>query len=475
MSRFDFNPRTGMMEPRKNEQIYFAGSQGGGLRVDDHKHNIKYIIERDGTVTRLSGSGRDGDAFVAVYDMRDARMISDRVVRMFGRSHRFSDFHMFLMGHSMRENVVLNFDEYVEEGWGALVRRDLTDEVRDEDKKVFTSKYDFQKFINDEIRALKDGVDEYRASPCIYQPKSSTFFIDLFDIGGALSQTEVKKLDLSNIRMEGTECDFSNMFQRLYVKEIILPNMKDCKIKSCESMFMGCTDLVNVAGLDKMDVSGVDNFAYMFEGCRHMNLTPVESWDVSSGTNFTSMFDGACDESNPMDSLDLSGWKISTKESDWVSMEKMFKGCSVRRLNLTGWDGSRIFSMEGMFSFCQFLESVEGIGGMKPEMVNSLEGMFNRSPSLKSMDLSGWADSVKKVKSIEKMFNRCVSLAEVNMDNWDLKSLVRAKDVFRECPVESTVDLTSWTVPPFLDNCSRITGKTPRYKQDDGDNKLKLI
>ena len=70
MPKFEFNPRTGMMEPKKDDQIYFAGSMGGGLRIDDHKNNVKYIIERDGKITNLFGITDDN---LNIYDMRDAK------------------------------------------------------------------------------------------------------------------------------------------------------------------------------------------------------------------------------------------------------------------------------------------------------------------------------------------------------------------------------------------------------------------
>ena len=52
---------------------------------------------------------------VNLYDMRDARIIAERVMRMFGREHKYTDFHYFLRGYRMSENVILNFDEFIEE------------------------------------------------------------------------------------------------------------------------------------------------------------------------------------------------------------------------------------------------------------------------------------------------------------------------------------------------------------------------
>lgn len=130
MPRFDFNHKTGMMEPRENKQIYFGGSMGGGLRIDDEKNNIKYVIERDGKITNIFGVRGDN---VNLYDLRDARIISDRVIRMFGRNHKYSDFHYFLRGYRMSENVVKNYDEFVNENiFDGIGKRSKNDIVRRE-------------------------------------------------------------------------------------------------------------------------------------------------------------------------------------------------------------------------------------------------------------------------------------------------------------------------------------------------------
>ena len=51
--KFELDHRTGHMMPKKDENIYFAKSMGGGLIVDDKKNRVKFIIERDGRVTLL--------------------------------------------------------------------------------------------------------------------------------------------------------------------------------------------------------------------------------------------------------------------------------------------------------------------------------------------------------------------------------------------------------------------------------------
>ena len=106
--KFELDNRTGHMVPKKDDNIYFARSMGGGLIVDDKKNRKKFIIERDGRITVLFGSmSKDNLHF---YDMRDAREIESRVKRMFGMDHPFASYRKFLKG--LREGYIKSFEEF---------------------------------------------------------------------------------------------------------------------------------------------------------------------------------------------------------------------------------------------------------------------------------------------------------------------------------------------------------------------------
>ena len=106
--KFELDHRTGMMVPKKDENIYFARSIGGGLIVDDKKNKKKFIIERDGRITVLFGSmSKDNLHF---YDMRDSKQIETRVKRLFGKEHPFANYRKFLQG--LRECYIKSFYEF---------------------------------------------------------------------------------------------------------------------------------------------------------------------------------------------------------------------------------------------------------------------------------------------------------------------------------------------------------------------------
>lgn len=125
------------MQPKKDDSIYFAQSQGGGLIVDDKKNNIRYIIERDGRITKLFGSFRNSE--LNIYDMRDARQIADRVVRLLGRDHKYADFHYFLKGYRMHEDFVQKCSDFLDESvWGDVRRRAEGDVRKEIGRKIGT-------------------------------------------------------------------------------------------------------------------------------------------------------------------------------------------------------------------------------------------------------------------------------------------------------------------------------------------------
>ena len=144
--KFEFDHRTGMMRPKKNEEIYFAQSQGGGLIIDDNKNNIKYIIERDGRITKLFGSF-DKDN-LNLYDMRDARIIADRVRRLLGIDHKYTDFHYFLRGYRMSESFIKTCSDFLEESiWSDMQDRSSGETVKKEDGRIIGQLEDGTKLV----------------------------------------------------------------------------------------------------------------------------------------------------------------------------------------------------------------------------------------------------------------------------------------------------------------------------------------
>ena len=390
--KFELDYRTGMMRPKKDEEIYFAQSQGGGLIVDDKKNDIKYIIERDERITKLFGSFNKNN--LNLYDMRDARIIADRVMRLLGRDHKYTDFHYFLRGYRMSESFIKNCSDFLSESiWSDMQDRSAGDVVRQED--IITTNEDLKYII-----------------------------LELYK-----EQGEGETLDVSSLTNRIKCDDFSYLFNELTeVKHIIgLEDWDVSNVKNMECMFCGCKNFNS--DLSKWNVSNVENMSSMFEGCEKFN-SDLSNWDVSSVRYMNGMFQG-CEKFNS----DLSKWNVSNVEN----MSSMFEGCEKFNSDLSNWDVNKVTNMSYMFNGCKKFNSnlsewdVSGAGNMKC--------MFQFCNSFNS-DLSNW--NVSGVKNMGWMFRNCKKF-NCDLSKWNVSNVEDMHDMFRDC-IKFNCDLSKWNV-----------------------------
>ena len=255
--KFEFDNRTGTMQPKKNEEIYFAKSQGGGLIVDDKKHNIKFIIERDGRITKLFGSF-DKDR-LNLYDMRDARMISERVLRLLGPDHKYSDFHYFLKGYVMGENFVKSCTDFINESiFGNMSDKGRGEVVKKEDEIFSNIK---------ELKPVDMGVSVLWADRDIESDENTCFsFSDANKIiknSGWRLPTALEYEELLNcaitideditIRYNGRKLFFSHEFNTDYYGAWVVPEEGDeCSVFTFPN---GPDELDDAGGVSSGDTS----------------------------------------------------------------------------------------------------------------------------------------------------------------------------------------------------------------------------
>ena len=331
--RFELDHRTGMMRPKKNEEIYFAQSQGGGLIVDDNKNNIKYIIERDGRITKLFGSF-DKDN-LNLYDMRDARIIADRVMRLLGKGHKYTDFHYFLKGYRMSESFIKTCSDFLTESiWSDMQDRSAGETVRKED--IITTKEELQDKIYELYKEQGEGetLDVSSLTNCIKCDDFSNLFSRFEEVKHIIGLEDWDVSEVTNMRGMFEDCgNFNSDLSKWNVSSV----------KDMRSMFSYCKKFN--CDLSKWDVSNVEDMAYMFWNCKNFN-SDLSNWNVSSATIMLGMF-ASCDKFNS----NLSNWDVSGV----LYMQCMFKNCKNFDSDLSKWNVSSAENIGGMFSGCQSL------------------------------------------------------------------------------------------------------------------------
>ena len=92
------------------------------------------------------------------------------------------------------------------------------------------------------------------------------------------------------------------------LKAIVTSDLPD-KITELNSMFYGCSSLVDLSALSGWDTSKVTDMWDMFSGCSSLDdLSPLSNWDVSEVTDMSRMFSrcSSLDDLSP-----LSDWNAS--------------------------------------------------------------------------------------------------------------------------------------------------------------------
>ena len=136
--------------------------------------------------------------------------------------------------------------------------------------------------------------------------------------------------------------------------------------------------------------------------------------------------------------VDMSGWDVSRV----VTMEDMFFGCSrVTSLDVSNWDVSSVTNMEYMFNGCRGLSSLD-LSGWSVGNVERISYMFRYCSGLQFLDVSNWDTS--KVTTLSEVFGYCTNLMTLNVSGWDTSNVIYMNGIFRNCENLVSLDVSDW-------------------------------
>ena len=119
---------------------------------------------------------------------------------------------------------------------------------------------------------------------------------------------------------------------------INLGDIDTSKITDMSSLFL-CTPRTDFSGIEKWNVSRVENMYAMFYGVTSFNAD-ISGWDVSKVENMSSMFEGAESFNQP-----IGDWNVSNvRDMAW-----MFQYAESFNQDISKWDISSVRSMYSMF------------------------------------------------------------------------------------------------------------------------------
>ncbi|WP_281651289.1 BspA family leucine-rich repeat surface protein [Helicobacter bilis] len=121
-------------------------------------------------------------------------------------------------------------------------------------------------------------------------------------------------------------------------ENIHLGDIDTSEITDMSGLFQN-SNRTDFSGIDKWNVSNVNNMSGMFYNAKNFNH-PLDSWDVSSVKNMMHMFNNANSFNQP-----LNNWDVSNV----VNMENMFSYAGSFNQPLNSWNVDKVTNMKRMF------------------------------------------------------------------------------------------------------------------------------
>ena len=147
-------------------------------------------------------------------------------------------------------------------------------------------------------------------------------------------------------------------------------------------------------------------------------------------------------------------------------MNSLFMGIpgslNIKKIDVTGWNTSKVESMGYMFGLLNNLKEISGIEDFHTENVERMSYMFLECKKLKKINLSNW--NIKKVTSLSGMFKDCQRLTEIiGLENLKTDVLLYTNDMFYNCFKLEKIDINNWNTSNLFStanmfrNCKKLT------------------
>lgn len=289
---------------------------------------------------------------------------------------------------------------------------DSTDKVTDMSYMFANTKYLKSDNLNDILSELKtDNVinmshmfDGYKGD-ALDITKLDTSKVMYF--GFMFANTAFPTIDLSKLKFDGVsgfddinshDFCFGSMFENSQVTNLDVSNFDFSKLKydngtMLSAMFNGCSKLTTLTGLDKWDLSHINNLSFLFNGCSNLTNVDIANWNTHNVTDMTSLFAGC----SKLEKIDVAKWDTNNV----VSMKNLFKDCNGLKgsktvfnhgvLDLTNWRTDKVTNMSGMFYNMSWLHDIIGLNNFNTSNVTDFSYMFCQTQlDDESLDLSNF-------------------------------------------------------------------------------------
>lgn len=147
--------------------------------------------------------------------------------------------------------------------------------------------------------------------------------------------------------------------------------------------------------------------------------------------------------------------QLDLNQFDTSSLEYFsFMDCYLMEVvDITGWNTSKVTSLENAFYGCSNLMTIKGIENLDTSNVTSLKNTFKNCHSIEFLPLYKWDTS--KVTTMYSTFEYCSRLMYLPISYWNTPNLRDVSHTFEKCNNLTAISLTNWTTNN-INQCYRM-------------------
>lgn len=202
--------------------------------------------------------------------------------------------------------------------------------------------------------------------------------------GDHTADMKLEKLDLSKWKTDSLE-EFNHMFYGCaQLKELDLANWNVSKVRDYSHLFADCYSLETIK-MDNWDTSVAASFDAMFNDCRSLTTLDISMLNTSNACMFSQMFE-ACYKLEKIIGIE----DMDVSNADYYAFSEMFHACkSLQTLDLSKWNTAKADNMARMFAKCPKLKEVN-VTGWDISSVETMMEMCKSSSNIKLIGAEDW-------------------------------------------------------------------------------------
>ncbi|MBO4775885.1 MAG: BspA family leucine-rich repeat surface protein [Lachnospiraceae bacterium] len=194
-------------------------------------------------------------------------------------------------------------------------------------------------------------------------------------------------------------------------------------ITALNKMFYGCTSLADngMAFQAGFDTSGISDFTYMF--AQSGAAADISGFVISDSANLESMFEGCKGSTVTLPSSNVKPGNL----------KNTFKGSGFNTLDFTGWDMTKVSTLEGTFKDSTSLTGITIDSWYLESCVNMDETFMNCASLSNSSSApfdAGKIITSRNLTTLKRTFAGCYALTEINLNRFYTSNVTDMTELF---------------------------------------------